>query len=42
MTYRTDNFGGEAQTQADVLNGPYPEHLSRYYKVVEMPYELAP
>ena len=31
-----------AQVQADILNGPYPERSSRYYKVVEMPYELAP
>lgn len=32
----------EAQAQADLLNSPYPEHASRYYKVVEMPYELEP
>jgi hypothetical protein len=32
----------EAQKAADELNGPYPEHSSRYHKVVEMPYELQP
>jgi hypothetical protein len=30
----------EAQKKADLMNGPYPEHSARYYKVVEMPYEL--
>ncbi len=32
----------EAQIEAARLNFPYPEHSSRWYKVVEMPYELQP
>lgn len=32
----------DAQKTADELNGRYPEHSSRYYKVVELPYALRP
>ena len=32
----------QAQALADDLNERAGEHSSRYYKVVEMPYELAP
>ena len=37
-------FEGEAEAQkfADEINEHYGEHSSRYYKVVEMPYELQP
>lgn len=31
-----------AQARADELNTIDPEHNPRYYKVVEMPYELQP
>ena len=37
--YETED---EAQAQADAMNGTHPEHAERYYKVVEMPYELSP
>lgn len=32
----------EAELVAAKMNGPYPEYSSRYFKVVEMPYELQP
>lgn len=32
----------EASAKAHALNGPYPETSSRYFKVVEIPYELQP
>lgn len=32
----------EAQLVADEMNGDPAPHNSRYYKVVEMPYELQP
>jgi hypothetical protein len=47
--YPDEKFVGEEYTdkdaadkEAETLNGPYPEHNSRYHKVVEMPYELQP
>lgn len=43
-TFVGDEYADEetAQRKADELNGPYPEHSSRYYKVVKLPYDLVP
>lgn len=47
--YPNEHFVGEpyldkkaAETEADRINGPHADEISRYHKVVKLPYKLQP